>query len=353
MQTGWSIQELATEVQRQNDVKADYISPAKKLRVVPEGGGGKAQGVALELADQGTFQMGRTFHTQLATKLKIPQQYYDRCLESEAVLLADNVNHWLQRENTRRMVRTLDGKARAYLSDGYRPLDNFDLCEAVLPPIFEMELKVVSCRVTERRLYIQVVSESIGGEVKVGDFVQAGLTISNSEIGSGAFNLEEFLYRLECLNGQVGQSILRKYHTGSRAGGMFDAVQAFYRDSTKRLDDAAFFAKVTDTVRHALSEERFGQTLLRLQGAAEIQLEPVQAVELVAKRFEFSDKEKSSVLNFLAIGGDMSVWGMANAVTRLAHKADDYDRNIEYQKLGDQVIELKKSDWQTMDALAA
>ena len=31
------------------------------------------------------------------------------------------------------MVRTLDGHARAFLSDRYRRLDNYDLCEHVLP----------------------------------------------------------------------------------------------------------------------------------------------------------------------------------------------------------------------------
>ncbi|MBL0089244.1 MAG: hypothetical protein IPP44_22195 [Ideonella sp.] len=31
------------------------------------------------------------------------------------------------------MVRTLDGQARAFLSDRYRRLDNYDLCEHVLP----------------------------------------------------------------------------------------------------------------------------------------------------------------------------------------------------------------------------
>ena len=37
---------------------------------------------------------------------------------------------WLQSDDDRRMIRTLDGNVRAVLSDHYRRLDNFDLAEA-------------------------------------------------------------------------------------------------------------------------------------------------------------------------------------------------------------------------------
>ena len=47
-------------------------------------------------------------------------------------LLAENVNSWFQREPTQRMVRTLDGTVRAFLSNRYRRIDNLDIAEIVL-----------------------------------------------------------------------------------------------------------------------------------------------------------------------------------------------------------------------------
>ncbi len=373
MQRGKTLQELAAEVQRQQDVKADYIAPSTALSLVARepsaeagetrnemmlklksNGGSLGEGDTLGVMDS-WFTMGHTFHSQMASSLGVPLKYWERMRTEAPALLANNANHWLQQDDRRRMVRTLDGRARAYLSDSYRPLDNFDLCEAVLPVIADgaLGLTVKSCEVTERRLYIQVVSDKLVGDVKVGDTIQGGFTISNSEIGAGGFNIDEWILRLLCLNGMTGERILGKYHAGSKAGGLMEDVQAFYRDSTRRLDDAAFFAKVTDTVRHVVSEERFAVTLKRLQGATETQIKPVEGVEVVAKRLNLNDTDKASVLNHLIEGGDLSLWGIGNAVTRMAHDAADYDRGIEFQKAGNDVIELPRSAWQELGALAA
>ena len=52
-------------------------------------------------------------------------------LADAPMLLADNANRWLKdKGEDRRLIRTLDGKARALLSDKYRPLENEDLAEA-------------------------------------------------------------------------------------------------------------------------------------------------------------------------------------------------------------------------------
>ena len=46
------------------------------------------------------------------------------------------MNAWLEREEgERQLLRTLDGKVRAVLSERYRRLDNYDLLEHVLPTL--------------------------------------------------------------------------------------------------------------------------------------------------------------------------------------------------------------------------
>ena len=54
--------------------------------------------------------------------------------------LATNVNEWFHNKPERRMIRTLDGQARAFLSDRYRRLDNYDLASTVLPILIEIRL---------------------------------------------------------------------------------------------------------------------------------------------------------------------------------------------------------------------
>ena len=49
---------------------------------------------------------------QLADKLKIPYAYFERMRSEQPVLLDRNVNSWLQSDDDRRMLRTLDGNVR-------------------------------------------------------------------------------------------------------------------------------------------------------------------------------------------------------------------------------------------------
>ncbi len=118
-------------------------------------------------------------------------------------LLAANVNEWFHQKPERRMLRTLDGSMRAFLSDRYRRLDNYDLASAVLPVLKEMGegLKIVSTELTESKMYIKVINERLELEVKQGDVVQAGMVISNSEVGMGSLKVEPLIYRLICTNG--------------------------------------------------------------------------------------------------------------------------------------------------------
>ena len=118
MKSGISLVEMAQEIQRQNDLKADYMLDTRSLRLEPFGGG-----LYLNAYDQSgdyavePLEVNAIAHRQIGTHLKIPAAYYDKMLEEYPELLAQNVNAWFQREPAVRMVRTIDGTARAFLSN--------------------------------------------------------------------------------------------------------------------------------------------------------------------------------------------------------------------------------------------
>ena len=134
MKSGISLVEMAQEIQRQNDLKADYMLDTRSLRLEPFGGG-----LYLNAYDQSgdyavePLEVNAIAHRQIGTHLKIPAAYYDKMLEEYPELLAQNVNAWFQREPAVRMVRTIDGTARAFLSNRYRRIDNLD---RLLPSLF-------------------------------------------------------------------------------------------------------------------------------------------------------------------------------------------------------------------------
>lgn len=350
MKQGRSITDWAAEIQRQAEAKKDYVASTTALRMEPT-----EKSVALMVPGNGSFEVNTHAHGQIASRLDIPKKYYDRMLVDKPVLLAENVNTWFTQKPERRMVRTLDGTARAFLSDRYRRLDNVDLAEAILPEVMgRKDLSVASCEVTERRMYLKVICQSMELEVKKGDPVRSGFIVSNSEIGSGRLEVSPFIERLVCINGMVACEFgQRRNHVG-RAGDSEEEAYELYADATLRADDKAFFLKVRDTVRATLEESKFAMIVQRLQQATEhkIQGDPIKAVEVVANRFAFADTEKGSFLKHLIAGGDLTQYGIVQAITRTSQDLDDYDRATEFEKMGGQVLALPATEWKEIAAAA-
>ena len=79
-------------------------------------------------------------------------------------------------------------------------------------------MEVVSCEVTENRMFIKVVNHRLEAEVMPGDIVRAGVVISNSEVGLGAVSVRPLVYRLVCTNGMIVNDFgERKAHVGRTA----------------------------------------------------------------------------------------------------------------------------------------
>jgi hypothetical protein len=329
-----SIIELGAEVNRQAEAKKDYIVPARAMTMIPASGS-----PALQLAGQGAFTINDHAHGQLAEYFDIPGKYYDRLRSSQPDLLANTVNTLMgEHEDDRRMVRTLDGKIRAFLSDRYRALDNVDLMNAVIPFLMNRsDLEFASAEVTERRLYLKVISRELKGEVKVGDEIQAGAIIQNSEVGSGSLVIAPFSLRLSCTNGATHNALgMRKAHLGRAiVGEPGDVAAEFLSDEARQADDQAFFLKARDLLTATLSGEMLNRLLGSMREATEDKIrEPEQTVEAVAVQIGLNETERTNVLRNLIEGADLSRWGMANAITRAAEDAADYDRASELERLG-------------------
>ena len=128
-----------------------------------------------------------TAHVQIGNYLSIPKKYYDRMQTEEPELLAHNVNTWFRKQPEQRMIRTMDGHARAFLSNRYRRIDNLDIARVTIPIIADIPgARYESCEITDDYLYLKVVNPRLQSEVVPGDIVQAGIVISNSETGQGA-----------------------------------------------------------------------------------------------------------------------------------------------------------------------
>ena len=261
------------------------------------------------------------------------------------------MNAWLSREEgERQLLRTLDGQVRAVLSERYRRLDNHDLVEHVLPALQALpEARFESVELTETRLYLKVVTPRIQFEVAPGDVVQAGVVVSNSEVGCGMLSVQPLVFRLVCRNGLIASDkTLRKQHVGRSLESEQSGV--VFKDDTLQADDRAFFLRVRDVVETAVSEATLravGEKLRQTRGIP-LASDPLKSVEVLAQRYALTEGERSGVLRSLVEGGEVTGYGLVNAVTRYAQQTEDYDRATELEGLGGRLIELPAREWKVL-----
>lgn len=346
MKNGKSLVELAQELERQSNSKKDFVASTEIIAMTDD------SQLTIEANSNDTldFSLTEVAHTQIAQRLNIPLKYYKRMRELAPELLAENVNTWFQTQPERRMIRTLDGNARAFLSDRYRRIDNFELAHVILPVLSDLGegVKIVSSELTDKRMYIKAINQSLQLEVKPGDVVQAGVCISNSEIGLGSLSVEPLIYRLVCTNGMIAKDFsTKRYHVGRAADN--DAFELF-SDETLKADDRALMLKVRDTVKAAVEKAKFTQIVEQLREAAQKPIEgnPVETVEVLAQDFNYSKEESNGILTHLIQGGDLTAYGLSNAITRTSQDLEDYDRATDLERDGSRILGLSRTAWKRL-----
>jgi len=112
---------------------------------------------------------------------------------------------------------------------------------------------------------------------------------------------------------------------------------------------------VRDTLKAALDPERFQHWLQRVQSTTSNRIEGdvTKAVEVLSNKLALTNAETSSVLKHLIEGGDLSQYGLMNAVTRTAEDVHSYDRASELEAAGAAVLDLRPTEWRELAQQAA
>ena len=337
---GLQLQDLAQKLENTHNNSRDFMVQSQAMRMEDD------MSFTFE-GDSSRYELtgNDNFHSQVAAKLSIPTRYYNRMMQHEPDLLVSNVNRWMGQEPATRMVRTVEGGTlgRAYLSENYRPLDNIDLINEVLPVLHENEMEILSCDVTDKKLYIQARSQRTTLEVAKGDPVQAGVIITNSETGHGALDIRTLIYRLVCTNGMVSgdqNDRFRKIHSKRAEGLIYDKSAQYVKSDTMDAMDKAFWLSARDALQQSIKATNFEQYVQQMKRATKVQFDDPQAKVLeITRSHGIRDEERKTVMKHLIEGGDSSMYGIINAVTRTAQDMTSYDRAIEFEEMGGKLLQ--------------
>jgi hypothetical protein len=204
----------------------------------------------------------------IADKLGIPAAYLRKLREYKPDLYDANVNGWLAGDDRGFLLRCLRGEsgggvARAFLSDGYKIIDNLDVLLAALDGVRRAgyPVRIDGCDLTQRRMYVRVVCEHVrvlapallagyrspftGAAGADNPVVFSGFIITNSETGCGAFTLVPRLVVQVCDNGMtITKDAMRAVHLGER----HDEGVIAWSDNTLDKTLALITAKTTDAI---------------------------------------------------------------------------------------------------------
>lgn len=323
-------------------------------------------GVIPESSGQHEYAIGEVAAEHMAEKLKIPAPYWKRCSTEAPGLLATNANHWLSVTDDSFYVRAYApdqeggvGFMRAMLSSRYRTIDSIDVLTAAVNGIHNAGLSASELSITgdlsERRMYVRIDAPQV--QIEALDLVQrytdpatgrtgrdypvlgAGVIIRNSDVGHGAFDISPYLKVLVCKNGMTRrQDSIRKVHVGAKqSDGIID-----WSEETLRRELALIESQTTDAVRTFLTTEYLQRVVDEIRAVNGRRIaEPLDKLKDVTMTLHYSNAERDMILNAFMHGGDMTPFGVAQAITYVAQSPElDADRAAKFEDDAWRAMEL-------------
>jgi hypothetical protein len=385
--------EMLTE---QHAAKCDLVIPATRLRA--RGGRLVVSGAPLVMDEDGvtdpngTYDVADTCDDGIAAKLDIPRAFLRRMHADRPDVWDMLVNRLIQGGTVKRdgeettypadersfMLRsfvTPDRRvARALLSDRYEIIDNLDVLTAVLHGVKDsgQDVEIVA-DVTDHRMYVRLVAPGVevlaadllrnyrspfaspeveragryadafagegphaGSGSANPDVVNAGLVISNSEIGDGGWSITPRAEFRVCRNGLVIKAdMLRGVHIGGKKQ---EGIITWSED-VRQKELAVVVAKTREAVAQFLDPAYVEAQLDRIRADMGVAVTGAEKhVQAVAKRLAFSPDVMAGVLDHFILGGQMTSGGVMQAVTSYAQTVSDADLAAELEEMALEVL---------------
>ena len=167
-----------------------------------------------------------------------------------------------------------------------------------------------------------------------------GITIHNSDYGDGSYWLRAFMVRLVCLNGMLGEDLLRQVHLGKRLG-----EDISFSQKTHDLDTKALTSATTDLVSHILEPRQIESRMDKIKQAAEEEIDPKKQLAAITKAARLTKGEAAQVAEIYN-GPDVEMlppgntnWRLSNAISLFAHSPDmDPSRGLELERAAGKMV---------------
>lgn len=206
-------------------------------------------------------------------------------------------------------------------------ISNLQLLDVVAEELSALPYRILVDFCTERKgdLQLAVYAPDLGRDICDGDRVNAGLFISNSESRNQETVFCERIFRMACING----ALVEVERLQTRVIGKLDSAAGWKR-SIQEIVSRSFDNEGVDA----------DMALFR-KTTEEIVASPYEILCNLCSQGLISDDEQSEINIAFQQAGDLSMYGLINAITSIAHGLranDNWLRSMQIERLGGEVL---------------
>lgn len=372
-----TLDQLVKELDRQKESRIDFVADTRQMFVWPTKIDGPKNEMRLcanartqvsEFLGKEGMSLNENAFIQMAEKSTptIPIKFLKELREVKPLTAADLLSEML-RDSHRRFVRCLDGNVRAFLSDRYRVLDNFDLAFTALDTVRQFGGEVIEASLSESHMRIKFTSRQIWeaidderkapknqwfaggmgnqeflgkvaartkGELPGGPgTVHPVVTITNSETGNGSLAIRIGILRAICFNLATVEDVASQVHLGNR----LDVGR--WSEETRSVESQSIMLKCRDAIQLGFDKSAFRALVAKVEKSKLKRIEsPSAAMDNIVKVTPLADGDRQAVLEYFLRDYDSNAYGLGQAVARFAQDTHDADKAAEYEDLAGKLM---------------
>jgi hypothetical protein len=369
-----TLNQLVTELERQKNSRIDFVADVRHLKVEANGGIKiiPVTGQAFEWMPEGAMMMKRAAYHQLAEKCSppIPTRFFDTLMTERPNRLADLVNGLHADDPKKRLVRCLDNEVRAWLSNGYRVIDNFDMAFTCLDEARKKDAQVFEADLSDKRMRIKFTTQQVWDKIdivqrsgpqgswyagaignkelmgktilgaRIKDELPGGqgtihpvVTVLNSETGHGGFHVRIGILMGICFNVATLETVVSRVHLGERL------EEGIFSQETISAETKAIMLKARDAIRAAFDQDKFAAMVAKAKAAQADKVEsPSAAIDNIVAIGAVNEEQREALMTYFLRDYDQTRFGFAQAVSRLAQDIVDPDDAGDLESLAGKII---------------
>lgn len=280
-----------------NSVSPHYtITPKQKLMVQ------SYNGVTI------SFDLTELALQQLCQRLGVPAAYIKKCFDDGQEKLAiKNLNTWIREDKGGLMVRSADGVARGIVSSSYVPFDNAKILQQLRLSMDTKRFVPAQVHLSQEFMQIRFVDFN---PLPITDGTDsplyAGIVLRSSSVGTNAFSLRFFIYRLACTNGllisRMGGDLFTLRHIGKA---MRNEKISLFNKAFMDID--ILYSKAVD--------------LIAANNSTHLKSYEMEAmIKSIKSDLKLSQERTDRLKTIIATKYNDTRWGVINGITELAQE---------------------------------